>query len=179
VPHLALSYLKRKGVVNSDVGVWLESMDGTVRRQLCGEKSFAYSWPQLAPDQQKILVANILGPDYGLLVLNLQCEVLAHLGGGVEDSIELAPGVYGWIGGGGSTARWSPDSRYVLDVACAENEFTIEAADLFLLKADGSRRVRLTNTPEVIEGSYAWSPDGSRIAFVAGTNQTIYVVKVR
>ena len=179
IPHYELPSLKRKGILDSDKGIWLKSVDGTIRRQICKEKPFAYSFPQLSPDRTKILAANAVGPDYGLFVLDLNGKVLAYLGGGLEDSIELAPGVRGWIGGGGSTARWSPDSKYVIDMASAENEVTVIATDLFIINADGSGRIRLTNTEDIIEANPVWSPDGSRIAYVTSNGSKIYVMKVR
>jgi|GEM_PF-971495 len=180
IPDHQLSYLKRKGQLDSDKGLWVESVDGTIKRQICKEGSHeAYSWPQLSPDGTKILAANALGPDYGLFVLDLNCKILAYLGGGLEDSIELAPGVQGWIGGGGSTARWSPDSKYVIDMASAENEVTVITTDLFLINVDGTGKIRLTNTPDVIEAYPIWSPDGSRIAYVTDITSKIYVMRVK
>ena len=38
--------------------------------------------------------------------------------------------------------------------------------DLFLMDSDGGNAVNLTNTPDALEDSPVWSPDGSRIAYV-------------
>lgn len=42
------------------------------------------------------------------------------------------------------------------------------SADLWLMRTDGSHRVRLTGDPAT-DGSASWSPDGSRIAFLRQT----------
>jgi TolB protein len=47
--------------------------------------------------------------------------------------------------------------------------------DLYTMNADGSDRVRLTNS-EGLEQSPSWSPDGSKIAFSGGANADIYVM---
>jgi Tol biopolymer transport system component len=70
------------------------------------------------------------------------------------------------------TPAFSPDGRY-LAVAFSQNS----AYDIFRLNGDGSGRVRLTETPLWVAAgpgehkpwnnvAPAWSPDGTRIAFL-------------
>lgn len=40
--------------------------------------------------------------------------------------------------------------------------------DIWVMDADGSNQVNLTNTPSVSEYSPVWSPDGTKIAYVSG-----------
>jgi Tol biopolymer transport system component len=43
--------------------------------------------------------------------------------------------------------------------------------DIYVMNADGSEQTNLTRTPNVDEGTAAWSPDGRRIAFTRSDNQ--------
>ncbi len=58
---------------------------------------------------------------------------------------------------------WSPDgSRLAFVKMVFEGERTGPASfDLYVMNADGSGQVRLTDSPEVYEGEPAWSPDAS------------------
>ena len=43
--------------------------------------------------------------------------------------------------------------------------------DIHVMNQDGTGETNLTQTPDIIESDPAWSPNGSRIAFVVGTEQ--------
>jgi len=70
---------------------------------------------------------------------------------------------------------WSPDGRQV----AFYSEVNGQAADLYVINADGTGLRQLTNTP-VAEGYPSWSPDGTHIAFESHTpdgNFDIYVMR--
>jgi Tol biopolymer transport system component len=70
-------------------------------------------------------------------------------------------------------ARWSPDGLHIAFRSGHDGN-----EDLFVMDADGSNLIRLTNDVHV-ETDLAWSPDGRRIAFGSGdSNREIYVVNV-
>ena len=48
--------------------------------------------------------------------------------------------------------------------------------DIWVMNPDGSDPTNLTNTPELNEMLPAWSPDGTRIAYVEGTN-FVYTIR--
>ena len=57
---------------------------------------------------------------------------------------------------------WSPDgSKIAFGVAYAQN------SDIWVMNADGSNQINLTNKPGLYWGN-AWSPNGSKIAFGLG-----------
>jgi Tol biopolymer transport system component len=66
--------------------------------------------------------------------------------------------------------RWSPDGTKVVFTTCSR---TVADCDLYSMNIDGTGRTRVTNSPE-IESAAAWSPAGTRLAFVRGSG--IYVV---
>jgi dipeptidyl aminopeptidase/acylaminoacyl peptidase len=70
---------------------------------------------------------------------------------------------------------WSPDGRRLAYAAgrVARGSYKLAADDLFVVSADGRRRVRLTRTA-ADESSPSWSPDGRDLAYVRGTR--IFVI---
>jgi Tol biopolymer transport system component len=61
----------------------------------------------------------------------------------------------------GIQPAWSPDGTKIaheVDVGAAES-------DVFVVNADGTGRVNLTNRSQLVDREPTWSPDGSQIAF--------------
>jgi Tol biopolymer transport system component len=68
---------------------------------------------------------------------------------------------------------WSPDGRRI-----AFTWFGLTTSDIWVMNADGSNAVNLTDTPQIDEGFPAWSPDGQRLAYTTRRdgNNEIYVM---
>jgi TolB protein len=76
--------------------------------------------------------------------------------------------------GENSLPAWSPDGKRIAFVTTRHGEGNSE---IYVMNADGSNQVRLTNHPE-IDTSPTWSPSGTHIAFVSGRTgrPQLYVV---
>jgi Tol biopolymer transport system component len=68
---------------------------------------------------------------------------------------------------------WSPDGQHI-----AFTWFGLTTSDIWVMNADGSNPVNLTDTPQIDEGFPAWSPDGQRLAYTTRRdgNNEIYVM---
>lgn len=73
-----------------------------------------------------------------------------------------------------SNAAWSPDGSQIAYV----HSHGYKSADIYLLNADGSGRLRLTDN-EARDLLPAWSPDGGRVAYVSDVTEDyeIWVMK--
>jgi Tol biopolymer transport system component/serine/threonine protein kinase/tetratricopeptide (TPR) repeat protein len=61
---------------------------------------------------------------------------------------------------------WSPDGKKIAFTRTNEKG----KPDIFVINADGSDPMNLTNTPDVAESLPAWSPDGKSIAYTSDQN---------
>jgi Tol biopolymer transport system component len=72
-----------------------------------------------------------------------------------------------------SHPAWSPDGAKIAYVSNAGGD-----VDIWIMNADGSNQVRLTNTPD-FDTEPAWSPDGRRIVFrrsTAGVGSDLMII---
>src|SRR6185437_1596841 len=68
---------------------------------------------------------------------------------------------------------WSPTGAKI--VFASNRDGSGGLSDLFVMNANGSGQVNITNTPSIDEDYPSWSPDGNRIAF--SRDGDIYTVK--
>ncbi|HEX8707833.1 MAG TPA: PxKF domain-containing protein [Pyrinomonadaceae bacterium] len=72
---------------------------------------------------------------------------------------------------------WSPDGTKIAFISFQDSYS--EDTELYVMNADGSGLVNLSNTPRLYEINLAWSPDSRKIAFVSDrTGPDIYVTTV-
>jgi dipeptidyl aminopeptidase/acylaminoacyl peptidase len=136
--------------------ILLESVDGTVKK-IVSKGEATYSFPKLSPDGRKLTCINHRGH---ILVLDTDGNLLADIGGGEWE-------------------QWSPDSKQIVYAVTKESEFYIEGSELYVINADGTGKVQLTNTPDVIETSPSWSPDGRAITCKSLRTGKMYVIKLK
>ncbi|NKB71008.1 MAG: hypothetical protein GKR89_28395 [Candidatus Latescibacteria bacterium] len=65
------------------------------------------------------------------------------------------------------SGAWSPDGRRIVYSMRTQSG---DLRDIWLMNADGTNRVNLTNTDSRIETKPVWSPDGRQIAYYAIEN---------
>jgi Tol biopolymer transport system component len=78
-----------------------------------------------------------------------------------------------------STPIWSPDGEWIAISSAPGGTYPETPLDIFLVRADGSEVLNLTDHP-ANEGGASWSPDSTRLAFTSDRdrNEEIYVENV-
>ena len=154
-------------------GRGLETINGIVKKRIPIDKK--YGFLKLSPDETKILA--FLGSyTSDLVILDTNGVELAKLGVG---AIEIAPGVF--ASGASSRAQWSPDSKKIVYTWFVESERHPEAetSDLYIINADGTGKIQITDTPDEAEHYPVWSPGGTKIAYHSENTGKIFVIKIK
>jgi Tol biopolymer transport system component len=142
-------------------GAWLSysTPDGSVRlyNLSTGENrildNFLGTAAVWSPDSKSVLLREVLTQEQGFVThlfrYDLESGALTDLSGDPNQENNLA--------------AWSPDGAWV---AVVRRDLSVTMGDqIWLMRADGSDARQLTDTPEVLHGSLAWSPDGRYILF--------------
>jgi Tol biopolymer transport system component len=153
--------------------IWMRSVDGKTEWAVT-EDDTSYSFPKLSPDGSNILA--VLGSyTLDLVILDTCGTVITELDVGFK---EVSPGIF--AGGASSGVQWSPDSKKVVLTWFVESEQhpEEETSDLYIVNADGTGKLQLTDTPHEAEHNPVWSPNGTKIACHSDNTGKVFVINV-
>ncbi len=127
--------------------IWTMNLDGAGLTQLTSGAD-TDSFPDWSPDGRQILFQRSYETDgeYELILMTVPADGSAPP---TRLNVESPAG----------QPAWSPDGRFIAFAGGSKNQ------DIYVARADGSKKRLLTPTNPGIDGYPAWSPDGRLIAF--------------
>jgi Tol biopolymer transport system component len=137
--------------------VFVMNADGTGQRRLTRD-GFSGEAPQWSPDGRAIAFVSDRDGARELYAINVDGQGLARLAAGIRVTRD--------------PPLWSPDSaRIVFQMLDGRNY------DIGVVRLSDKALTLVAQSPSY-DGSYAWSPDGTRIAFISGRDgfDAVYAV---
>ena len=80
--------------------------------------------------------------------------------------------------GKGHRPQWAPDNQHLVFMITIDDGYSYLYSDIYVIKIDGTDKVKLTTTDDKLEMNPSWSPDGKKIAFDVMDEGAIYVIEV-
>lgn len=80
--------------------------------------------------------------------------------------------------GKGNRPKWSSDSKKIIYMIAEDNGHEFTASDIYIINADGTGKVNVTNTETVLEMSPSFRPDGKSIVFENYNEGSIYSMNI-
>ncbi|WP_020402505.1 PD40 domain-containing protein [Gracilimonas tropica] len=74
--------------------------------------------------------------------------------------------------------KWAPDSKYIVAMVTEDDGHNITKSDLYALSVDGTNRINLTSSTDLIAMNPDWSPNGQQILFDTSQDGAIYVLNI-
>lgn len=117
-----------------------------------------------APEQEYLNV--VLAPDRSKVAFEVKGGNLHVMNIDGSGLVDLGPG---------NRPQWSPESDYLVYMIAGDDGHQFLAADIYLIKCDGSEKTNLTNTDDRLEMNPSWGV-GDRVAFDAMEEGEILVL---
>jgi Tol biopolymer transport system component len=114
-----------------------------------------YIWPSVSPDGERLLFT-LAGQ--GTFISDLDGNVLSELGRA-------------------NAPQWSPDGQWVVFMDDRDDGRVFTDSEIFIIKADGSEKIQLTNTDDIIEMYPRWGTDNRTIVY-ASDSGVVYLMKL-
>jgi len=149
---------------SGNVEIYIMNIDGSGVTNLTNHAA-EDSDPAWSPDGTRIAFESFRDGNYAIYVMNADGSSLRRLTSDAESS-HRAP-------------AWSPDgTRIAFHSYRAGGHDIAGTHDIYVMNADGSRVINLTNSPWADDDSPNWSADGTRIAFESNRlgNADIYIM---
>ena len=139
-----------------DKAIWLFDATTAKPARTIATNAFALDRPFQPPDGTSILMGRDTAFGRQMFVLNLATAKETRLfGGGSGDDI--------------GSVRWSPDGKQIVYNDSPPDNANMQR--LYIVNADGTGGHQITSAPGIwYDIDAAWSPDGSRIAFIRYQN---------
>ena len=80
--------------------------------------------------------------------------------------------------GKGDRPQWSSDSKKIIYMITEDDGHEFTASDIFIINADGTLKINLTNTNDIIEMNPCISPDGKTVVFDDYNDGSIYLMNI-
>lgn len=133
-----------------------KSNSNNVQKKIQPIKDAQYINSSLSPDRTKILFEVVGGNIY----------VMNNDGSGLVDL------------GKGNRPKWSLDGSKVVYMIAEDDGNDFTASDIYLINSDGSNKINLTNTNDLIEMNPSLSPDGKTVVYDEYNDGSIYLMNI-
>jgi Tol biopolymer transport system component len=80
--------------------------------------------------------------------------------------------------GKGNRPRWSADSKKIIYMISQDDGHEYTASDIYSINPDGTQKINLTNTDDLIEMNPCFSLDGKSIVFEVYNDGSIYLMNI-
>jgi hypothetical protein len=138
---------------DDDDQIWFINI-ATGKRKKITQDDRGYFNPRWSPDNKKILLSSL---DEHMKVIDIE----------TGEEFDL---------GSGSSPRWSPDGNFICyHLKEIEELRRLIGSDIYIAKYDGTRRYRVTSTPNIFEMHPSFSPDGNKIVHDTYEDRKIFM----